>query len=195
MTYRTFLALPLAEAFQHEISNFLYRLRKKNGGIKWVLPEQVHITLHFFGPTTGDQILEIKKRMQSVASTYHPLRLALSEMGFFPDASRPRVIWIGMTGDTARLIEIQSSIEKDLAAAGFEIEDRRFRPHATLGRVRPHQGRPPIRGENFKDVFFVPTSLKTIDRIVLFQSILSSSGSRYEVLETFPFSGLASSSS
>ncbi len=184
---RTFLAFPLAEIFLPEMTEVIESLKPRAEGIKWVLPKQVHITLHFFGETSPAQIQTIHETITPAIRRFSPIKVALEEIGFFPNAFRPRVIWIGISGDVEVLIQMQQDIEISLKSAGFAIEDRPFHAHATLGRIK-HGG--PKMQHMIKDIqtqkSLVPnTNLRSLNHIVLFKSLLSPQGPYYEAVETF----------
>jgi RNA 2',3'-cyclic 3'-phosphodiesterase len=179
---RTFLALPL-NCFRAELEGFLERLKKAHPQIKWVSADQVHITLHFFGETSPEQLLKIEAEISSIASRFPPLHIGLEGLDFFPDPQKPRVIWLGIKGDVTVLSKLHSLIEIALQQAGFETEERPFVPHATLGRNKEGT-RLCVSTESS----FSPTPLKIIDSLVLFKSTLTSKGPIYETLKTFPLS-------
>jgi len=56
--------------------------------------------------------------------------------GAFPDASRPRTVWIGMRRGADEMIAVHDRIETELSQLGYRGDGRRFRPHLTIGRVR-----------------------------------------------------------
>ena len=74
---RAFLALPLPQVFREEISDYLDRIQSRVQGIKWVKPEQVHVTLHFFGSVTPGDIEKVKKIVSPVTAEFAPLALVL----------------------------------------------------------------------------------------------------------------------
>lgn len=181
--YRIFLAIPLQDCFGETISQTIYQLKAQIEGAKWVLPEQVHITLHFFGETSKQNIETIKAAVHPIVKKYKPLNLNLEGVGFFPNPHRPRIIWLGVREEQDQLSALQSEIERELAGKGFFVGDRPFKGHATIGRIKslPHGG--------FKDFLMpsVKTTFKEINSIVLYQSLLSPKGPTYEILETFYF--------
>lgn len=179
---RTFLALPLAGLFRVEISGVLEALKGKRTDIKWVPPDHVHITLHFFGSVDPEQIPEISGIVRFKAGRFSPFEIGLEGMGCFPNEARPQVVWLGVRGGTRELAEVQHAIEAKLRRAGFPCEDRSFKPHATIGRLRKGQGRVPP----FEALKFVPTPLKKVQSLILFKSRLTPAGSFYEPIETFP---------
>lgn len=184
-TVRVFLALPLAEFFLPEITDFFRAKPRQYPDVKWVYPAGVHITLHFFGETGQDQLARINSLMEPVARECAPLRLGLGRVGFFPNDHSPRIVWIGVQGDTVPLGDLAARISRTMAQNGFAVEAREFRPHATVGRVR--------RGARLKPdpqkFLFQPAPVREIGRIVLYRSLLGTEGARYEILESFELSG------
>lgn len=183
---RVFLAVPLAEYFLSEIRLLLDQIRQVKG-IKWEPPEKVHITLHFFGPTEDSSLKPIRQAVIEITQQVVPFDLSINGIGFFPNPRRPRIIWLGIGGQTARLIALQGELEQRLQEQGFASENRSFHPHATMGRVKEGG----VSVASLQQFSFPPTSLRLIDRIVLYQSHLEASGSQYEILETFYFSQIA----
>lgn len=184
MILRTFLASPLGGLFAQELKAYLPLLQKLIPNVKWVRPEQVHITLHFFGATLEDEIPEIKGLIQPIAAGYAPLRIRLKSVAFFPDANKARVLWLGILGDVEPLLRLQHQMEERLAQAGYPLEKRGFKPHATVGRSRASAMRVPSRLKLPEIV----TPERILDHVVLYKSNLTPQGSFYEVLQTFPFS-------
>lgn len=183
ITLRAFLALPLSRLFSHELSPFMDELRRDYPDIRWVLPTEVHLTLHFFGSVAPEEIEKISKAVGPLTKNASPIELYLERIGGFPNLGRPRVIWVGFGGDVADLKTFHHALEQNLCAAGFESEKHEFKPHLTLGRVREGR-RPP----DLSSITFTVTSRKKIGEIVLFQSHLTPQGAHYEALAAYPFS-------
>lgn len=188
--FRLFLAVPLHEVFLQEISSVLEPLSRKLSGVKWVEPHQVHLTLHFFGSTSPDEIGRIDTGMKQVATLYQPFEASLAKIGGFPDLRRPNVIWLGIQEKTGKLLALYQTVRKELQQLGFETEHRPFQPHVTLGRVKKHGGdlRPVLEKIPFK----LPTAEKILNHFVLYQSHTLPEGARYEALKTYPLQKLAS---
>lgn len=179
---RLFLGLPLALRFEEAFAGILSGLKQGTEGVRWVEPGQIHVTLHFFGRVPPDRLSEIHECAREVCARNSPLSLGTGGLGFFPEAQNPRVIWLAVTGETDRLVLLQEQLETVLALRGFEVECRPFHAHATLGRIKnPRQFR--MRGE--QDLR--PVSPQHFDALALYQSVLLPQGSRYEILETYPF--------
>lgn len=182
---RVFLAIPLHEIFHQEIERILRPLRLQIPGVRWVKPQQAHLTLHFFGSVPAQEIELIDVSSKKVASLFSPFKLSLGRIGGFPSLERPDIIWLGVGEPAGRLLSLQKAIQGEVRTLGFNPEARPFQPHTTIGRVKK---KVPDLGSFFsKDPFEFPTAEKTADHFVLFQSHCFPEGARYEVLKTYPF--------
>jgi len=183
---RVFLALPLARVFDRALEPFRAELERSVRGLRLQPSGQLHGTLHFFGRVSSSRLNEIGPLARRVCSEQGALRLGLQGFGYFPDRDCPRVLWLGLTGDVAKLNQLQSVLTQALAAAGFPQEDRPFRAHATLGRI-------PKPSEFWMPPDLQPPDLspETLDRVALYESLSTPEGSRYEILESYPLEGRA----
>ncbi len=179
---RIFLALPLAEKFLNEIAAHLAAAKDQWTGVKWVEPEQVHVTLHFFGEVEAADIQTIESVITPLAAKCPALELRLQGIGFFPNPHKPRVVWLGVAGKTVPLLRLQSDVESALRSRGFPSEERLFQPHATIGRVKDSSA---FRNQSCNVLETRESSPKLMERIVMYQSRLTPQGPHYEVLKTF----------
>jgi 2'-5' RNA ligase len=179
---RAFFAIELGEAARRQAADVAAALRARPGGdaVRWVRPENLHVTLRFLGeiaPTRVEPLLaQVRARTERVA----PFALRLGALGGLPPSRRPRVLMIALEPE-APLAALASAVEQGVAAAGFEPEPRPFRGHLTLGRVR---GASPSLAE-----VSVPPAAFDVTESVLFASELHPSGSRYTPLGRAPLGG------
>jgi 2'-5' RNA ligase len=103
--------------------------------VKWVDPYSTHLTLKFLGNVNADMTSAITEAMKEAAGV-SPLQLEIKGLGVFPNLRRVQVIWVGISGEVEKLLQLQKGIESSLAGLGFAPEARAFTPHLTLGRVR-----------------------------------------------------------
>jgi 2'-5' RNA ligase len=104
--------------------------------MRWVKPEQMHLTLRFLGDTAVSQLPDLQNQLSQLTSQHSFFRLHLNGMGAFPNRRRPRVVWAGLDGDLTKLEKMQTELEDRIAALGWSREKRPFSPHVTLGRVK-----------------------------------------------------------
>jgi RNA 2',3'-cyclic 3'-phosphodiesterase len=180
-TIRSFIAIELPEAVVSllaRIQQDLKSLRLKAG---WVRPQNIHLTLKFLGNIKADDIEKIGGAMKEAAQHCGPFTLTAGGIGFFPGIKRPRVIWVGVGGQTGELFALQRDLEDRLAAVDFPKEKRSFRGHLTLGRFRDGPAPDVIRRVFEEYANFGKEEFK-IHRIVLFKSDLKPSGAVYSQL-------------
>ena len=104
--------------------------------MRWVRPESVHLTLKFLGDVPVDAIPTIHQTLQQVAEGSAAFSVAVRGLGCFPNAARPRVLWMGLDDPRRELVQLQSNIESTLAGLDVSADKRLFRPHLTLARTR-----------------------------------------------------------
>jgi 2'-5' RNA ligase len=144
-TLRTFVAVELDGALRSAHARAQEPLRNSRAAhvVRWVPPASIHLTLKFLGDVPASRVAQIDRALESCCAPFHAFPISLTGLGCFPNARRPRVIWIGVGGDLAALKNLQHSLEQELVHLGFGAEKRGFTPHLTLGRfrdgVRPHQ--------------------------------------------------------
>ena len=183
---RTFLALPLSDHFLKPIEDQEKLLDRAFDGVKWIAPVNVHITLHFFGPTTEDELQSIESIVTPIARRCKRMSLRLNGIGFFPNANKARIVWLGVGGDVEVLEHLQKAMAQALHENGFPSEERVFKPHATIGRVR-RDGRLQFRNGHAKTPQrCFETERRLFREIVLYESHLNVRGSRYEIIRRFP---------
>lgn len=137
-TIRAFIAIRLPAPVERALGEVAQTLalRTPRGAMRWVRPEQIHLTLRFLGDTATSRVDAIGAAMDALATDTAPLALHLDGIGCFPNARRPRVIWVRLAGDEARLAELKAALDERLAGLGFPPDDKPFRAHLTLGRIK-----------------------------------------------------------
>jgi 2'-5' RNA ligase len=187
---RSFLALELPPHIRSLIERLKEKLRSDVGAIRWTGGAGMHLTLKFFGDIVPDAVECISETVERHARSAPPLELALGSPGGFPDLMRPRVLWLGVCGDTDRLATLQAVIDKDLEKeCGFPRDKRTFTAHLTLGRARSRAG--VISGtDNLRErVGDLSAHRFTAGEVSLFKSDLTSSGPVYTKLASFFLEG------
>ncbi len=145
--------------------------------MRWVHEEGLHLTLKFYGEVAAERLEVIEETVRFAGEGIGPLALRVDELGAFPSAARPRVLWLGIEAPPA-LEVLQNRLERGGEGIGFPPEGTPFRPHVTLGRVREGH-RIPARGlEDFGEAY---TRVSFVGaQLVLYESVLTTRGPRYE---------------
>jgi 2'-5' RNA ligase len=133
---RSFIAIELPAEIKLALGHIQDRVKSGGGGqVKWVEPESMHLTLKFLGNVSTGLTGKITTVLEEACSGVHPFSLEIGGLGVFPNARRVRVVWVGLTGETERLGQLQKRIDDVLTPLGFKAEARPFTPHLTLARV------------------------------------------------------------
>ena len=184
---RAFLAIDPPEEIFREIIKIQERLRKAiQGDIRWVRPEGIHLTLKFFGYVYESDIANISRVVRDGVANMKALMLNVRNIGAFPSANRPRVLWLGIDGDTEALINLQTEIDAGFQDYGIKKEDRPFRPHLTLARIKEPKGLVGLAETVKKNEDYIAGSF-TVTGLTLFKSDLKPTGAIYTKLAHFHF--------
>ncbi|SRR5512133_1073532 len=188
---RLFVALEPPDAVRRRLAALGVELRRAAGraadDVRWVPPENVHLTLQFLGAVPGERVAGVEAALRAAAAQARPLSLEVRGAGGFPNARRPRVVWAGLAGDTAALGQLAQDLGRRLAPLGFPPEERPFSAHLTLGRSRDGRGAPGLAGALASAADAPPAPWRAVE-VVLFESHLSPRGPRYEAIARVPFS-------
>lgn len=133
---RLFIALSLDLNVKNSLSNIIIDLKSKGGKVKWVEPLNLHLTVKFLGNTDPGKIDSIKNCIDRVGSSSSPIETSFTSLGGFPNLIQPKVIWVDMDKNKESLTELASKIDMGLTDIGFEKDNKPFKPHLTLGRVK-----------------------------------------------------------
>ena len=181
---RTFFAIELDDSARRAAADAGSVLRARPGGdaVRWVPPENLHVTLRFLGDIEPARVASLAAHVRAQTAALAPFALQLGALASFPPGRRPRVVVLELAPE-APLAALAEAVERGVVAAGCAPEPRAFRGHLTLGRVR-ERGMPPLLAE-----LTVPPVVFEVTESVLFASELHPSGSRYTPLERVPLGG------
>ncbi|MBE0425519.1 MAG: RNA 2',3'-cyclic phosphodiesterase [Nitrospirae bacterium] len=180
MSLRCFIAIGITEPIKKDIGEIIGLLTKYDVDVKWVIPENIHITLKFLGNTPDVLLPKIKSSLSDIISYYKPFYIKIYGTGVFPNRKHPRVIWVGVK-NTDILAKIKNGIEESMESLGYQKEDKEFNPHLTLGRVRSQKGIHNVIAEldNFKEKDF---GTIRVEGIKMMKSDLKPGGAKYSCL-------------
>ena len=180
---RTFIAIDLSEEAQQELTQLQSELKTSQADVKWVDPKNIHLTLKFLGEISDQQVTQVKATLDKIAPQFKPYETTLSGIGAFPKLDHPRVVWVGIEDAKGETKEIASKIEAELEKIGFKKEDREFKAHLTIGRVRSSKNKDKLKSI-IQSISFAPQSKNPINDITLYQSTLTPQGPIYTILYT-----------
>jgi 2'-5' RNA ligase len=136
---RTFLAVPLNKGIRDRLVSLQERLAGMGADVKWVEPDNLHVTLLFLGEVGERDVMPICRAAADVGRSHAAYSLSIEGVGCFPNIHRPRVVWAGVGEGAAEVSALHDALEPPLLELGcYRREERHFTPHITLGRVRAH---------------------------------------------------------
>jgi 2'-5' RNA ligase len=178
-SWRMFCAFELPESLRARISQHSQRVREAvpEAAASWSRPENIHLTVKFFGNVAQQRVTPISAAAARVVKEFSPIQIDVGKTGVFPRPSRPQVLWIGIDDPSDALARFHEQLEHEFAAEGFAKEDRAFQPHLTIARIRkPHDSN--RLAEAHLGIEFSKVTIE-LSELVLFRSELSSKGSKY----------------
>ncbi|MCX7732547.1 MAG: RNA 2',3'-cyclic phosphodiesterase [candidate division WOR-3 bacterium] len=174
---RSFVAVDTSVSVRGELARLVKDLEVKTEfSVKWVKPEQMHITLAFLGEVTSEFVQNAESRLKQSIAGFPEFSCQLAGLGAFPSVNRARVIWAGVGTGADRVIALQREVVQTLMRIGFVPERRPFSPHLTLGRMRV-----PVNVQFINSVSFVSSEWR-VSELIIYQSELHPSGPVYTPL-------------
>jgi len=178
---RIFIAITLSREAREELRALQSSLKASGADVRWVDPENIHLTLRFLGDCGERTVPLVESALSGAVSDFRQFHLGLEGIGAFTGLSSPKVIWAGVGEGARESGALCDSISSRLAEAGIPGEERKFLPHITVGRVRSGKNIDSLRKAIEGTVFSV-SSRTLVDRVVLFSSKLSPEGPIYTPL-------------
>lgn len=181
-TVRTFIAVEINDSVRRAAAGMVERLREESANASWVAPHNMHLTVKFLGDVTAERIPQICQAVTEAVAGVAPFDLRFRGVGAFPNASRPRTVWLGTEAGQEELASLVDRVEKALKKLGFPREGRAFRGHLTLGRIRKPTPALAALTAMLNEHADFEAGVTSIDGVVVFSSQLSPAGSIYEAL-------------
>jgi 2'-5' RNA ligase len=184
---RCFIAIDINQTIRAALGSLQQELQKKadikKGGVTWVKPDAIHLTLKFLGEIEDEQLADVSDIVKDIAGRHKSFQLSIESVGCFGGKSA-RVLWVGAGEGSENLLQLQKDLEQQLALAGWPPEEREFTGHLTLCRVKDSRAGVKLAqaAENYKQL-----KLGTIsaDSLCVYQSQLTPAGPIYTVLGNY----------
>jgi len=182
---RLFVALETPAALRAALGTVCEQGRR--GGILWVPADNVHLTLKFLGEVEDGLAVDVGGALVPVAAAAASFDLAFGGAGCFPSDRAPKVIWIGLATGATETSRLAAAVEDALAPLGFAREERPFRAHVTIGRVKDAAAGYIAARDKSKILNSFRTEEARVTALVLYNSVLTPQGSVYRAVGSFPF--------
>jgi RNA 2',3'-cyclic 3'-phosphodiesterase len=185
-TLRTFIAVEITGPIRAKASALIATFSDTTADVNWVEPHNLHLTLKFLGEVHEREIGELCQAVVKGARSMEPFELEIHGAGAFPNAARPRTVWLGAGDGTESMVCLHDSIEAQLAALGYREEHRRFQTHLTIGRVRGTGIGITELGSLLQQHADTAVGRMIVQKVTIFHSMLTPEGPVYEAIGTAP---------
>jgi len=183
---RTFIGLKIEP--NPALMQLFSDLKKNLGGeqLRWIDPQNLHLTLRFLGNTEDSQLDDISKALDILIPQYSQFNLEIEGLGIFGKHSLPKILWAGVKMPQ-NIYTLVANIEDIVCIAGFEQETKPYSPHLTLCRIKALKGAAHLLElvDQYKKTHFLTQNVK---EIILYESVLRSFGAVYVPLRKFDLS-------
>jgi 2'-5' RNA ligase len=180
---RLFVAANFPAEVLRDLNERVARLRPRLPAASWVREETQHLTFAFLGEQHEALVDRIAPTLAASVASLPRFEAQLENCGFFPNARRARVGWIGLAPEQ-NFIAVADRVREVVTKSGVTLDGGAFRPHLTVMRMRDPW--PPasidLFGKSFRDY---RSAAFTVDTITLYVSQLHPSGAIHTPIETF----------
>jgi 2'-5' RNA ligase len=185
---RCFIAIDFPDVIKEKIAEIQVALGRTAADVKWVNPQQIHLTLYFFKELSVEKGECLSEKVKNEVQEKEVFELTLRSIGSFPPSDDPRVIWIGVQ-DSLKLTALYEKTQEISQPFNNEQsnEERKgkFTPHVTIGRVRSRKNVRPLK-ELIRKFSSEPVGICPVEELIFFESRLSQKGPDYFEIHRFP---------
>jgi 2'-5' RNA ligase len=187
---RSFVAVSLPMEVRARLEQYGKELKSLGLYGSYPKAESFHLTLKFLGDIPEQKVDAIGTALERAVEGVAPFQLEVRGLGVFPNPSSARVIWIGFE-QSEPLSLLQARVEQVLEELEFPREDRPFRPHLTLARLKSKDNLKALQAYLRETGPSAAAGTVPVDELVLFRSDLRPDGARYTRLHVARLQGKA----
>jgi 2'-5' RNA ligase len=183
---RLFLAVDVNDAVRAEMRRLRRAMESALTGsgraprVTWVSPDVAHVTLRFIGEVGDEEAAALTSTLEAPFET-RAFTMAWHGLGAFPGGRAPRTLWMRVTDGSQTLAQLAREVAARVSPIVGPGEERPFRGHLTLGRVRDVD-----RGIDWREILAAVVCQPvphTVDAVTLYRSHLSPRGPTYTAVK------------
>ena len=183
---RTFIAVEVSDGVRGNAAELIEQLRQADAKVRWVTTDNMHVTLKFLGDQPDKRLGEICSAVQAAAQRVPAFHAQLQGAGAFPDAQRPRTVWLGVGQGLDEFRKLFNEVDHELGQIGIAKERRQYHPHLTIGRVRHGGPGQQQLATLIQDHEHFDAGGTIVSEVIVFGSVLEREGPIYTVLARAP---------
>ena len=183
---RVFIAIQLPDHITASLVDLARQLgAPETGGLRLVNQKKIHLTLKFIGDLESSDVGEVSSVVKNQVKDQVPFSLKLGKLGAFPGLKNPRVLWVGVEGQTKSLQVMQQNIDIRLQKLGYPRDDHLYSPHLTVARLKGSM--PLVEKRRVVNLFYrAATSISglsfEVESVSIMRSTFLRTGYRYHCL-------------
>lgn len=185
MTIRSFIALSIPSTTANQLGDLAAKMsyQDKSGAVRWVDQSNYHVTLAFLGEQHEADLESLAEQLDS--HLLQPeFQATITHLSPFPE-TRPKLV-AAMLDRSQDFKMVHQQVISAIKSADLGFDKRKFIPHVTLGRYRHSKN-------VYAGTIPMNVSFETIvDEVILYESVLTTTGAEYEPIYRFPLDGLES---
>ncbi|MGQ1889054.1 RNA 2',3'-cyclic phosphodiesterase [Thermophagus sp. OGC60D27] len=180
---RTFIGIPLTGLYGLESWQEALKTKLVDGKVKWNEKHLWHLTLKFIGDLELKDVDALRSSLRKEYDGISDGEIILKGAGVFGQPQTPKVVWAGIE-TTQWLHELWMKTLQGVSALGLETDNRPFRPHLTIGRVKYLKNTKALLDE-VEAVKNMEWGTVPVQYVVLYKSRLTTNGPIYSEIERF----------
>jgi len=188
---RLFLAVPMDDQIRARLVDMRTRLSAADADIRWVAPENLHLTVAFLGDRGEGQVPDIASFTEHVAANTAAFRIELCGGSAFPKKGPLKTLWVGIGEGAAAWKDLARLAEKTFAPFGVPPRND-LTPHITIGRVRGERNMDELRARLVREAQ-TDCGAQSAEKLELVESTLDPGGATYRTRGSWRFAATASS--
>jgi 2'-5' RNA ligase len=179
---RTFIGVDISKAIRDRAVALQQTFGRLGSDLRWVEPENLHVTLLFLGEVEDREVPAVCRAVAEETQNHSPFSMTIEGAGCFPTPRRPRILWLGVGAGAQELCALHDALEPPLLELGcYRREERKYKPHLTLGRVRGDGANDQLVAGLTKHTGW-QGGQTTVEEVLVFSSELAPNGPIYSVL-------------
>lgn len=184
MTIRVFIAIEIDSEIKDKLSEYLSKLKRTGADVKWVSPENIHLTMKFIGHIEKEALVDLNKVINDAVSNIEPFSISVGDIGAFPSLNKPRVVFVCVQERGNNLLNIYERLDKGVESLGIKKESKKYVGHITLGRVKSQRNISRLKNtlNSGAECYF---GCEKVTSLSLIQSKLTPTGPLYTRLNNF----------
>jgi len=179
---RTFIAIDVDKTIRARLVALQEKLTRSAPEVKWVEPENLHVTLLFLGEVDDRELGKVCAAVIKVCQEHPAFPMSIEGVASFGNPRRPRTLWVGVGQGGEEITALHDALEPPLLDLGcYRREERKYTPHLTLGRVKSDQPNDQLPAALTKHADWHGGEVR-VGEVLVMSSELASGGPTYAIM-------------